>query len=57
MDALHVALAIEAKLDYLLTLNCKHIANAHTLPDIYNLIRQLGRHCPLICTPSEFLGD
>lgn len=57
MDALHVAVAVEARLDYLLTLNCQHIANAHALPDIYSLIRQHGWHCPLICTPSEFLGD
>ena len=31
-DALHVALAALARVNYLLTLNCKHISNAHELP-------------------------
>lgn len=34
LDALHVAMATVAQVDYLLTLNCKHISNAHTLPEI-----------------------
>lgn len=55
-DALHVAAAALAGAKYLLTLNCKHIANAHELPRIYQLLREEGHGDLLICTPSEFLG-
>jgi len=43
--------------NYLLTLNCKHIANAHELPRIYELLDKEGLGKLLICTPAEFLGD
>jgi predicted nucleic acid-binding protein len=55
-DALHVAAAAVAGVEYLLTLNCKHIANAHELPRIYRLLDQHGFGQLLICTPAEFLG-
>lgn len=55
-DALHVAAAAVAGIEYLLTLNCKHIANAHELPRIYRLLDEHGFGQLLICTPSEFLG-
>ena len=43
--------------NYLLTLNCTHIANAHKLPRIYELLDKEGLGKLLICTPAEFLGD
>lgn len=55
-DALHVAAAALAGVKYFLTLNCKHIANAHELPRIYQILRAEGLDQLLICTPSEFLG-
>ena len=55
-DALHVAAAAVAGVQYLLTLNCKHIANAHELPRVYRLLDEHGFGQLLICTPSEFLG-
>jgi hypothetical protein len=55
-DALHVAAAAVAGIQYLLTLNCKHIANARELPHIYRLLDQHGFGQLLICTPAEFLG-
>ena len=55
-DALHVAAAAVAGIQYLLTLNCKHIANAHELPRVYRLLDQHGYGQLLICTPAEFLG-
>ncbi len=55
-DALHVAAAAVAGIQYLLTLNCKHIANAHELPRVYRLLRDHGFGQLLICTPAEFLG-
>ena len=56
-DAVHVAVAALGGVDYLLTLNCKHIANAHELPRIYELLDKEGLGKLLICTPAEFLGD
>jgi hypothetical protein len=56
IDALHVATAALAGVQYLLTLNCKHIANARELPRIYRLLDELGLSGLVICTPIEFLG-
>ena len=55
-DALHVAAAALGGVKYLLTLNCKHIANAHELPRVYKLLDDEGLGGMLICTPAEFLG-
>jgi hypothetical protein len=57
VDALHVAAAAIGSVDYLLTLNCRHIANAFMLPRIYAALDELGVSQPLICTPEEFLGE
>jgi predicted nucleic acid-binding protein len=56
-DALHVAAAAIGEVEYLLTLNCRHIANALMLPRIYSTLEFLGVSKPLICTPQEFFGD
>lgn len=56
-DARHVAVSTVFGVDYLLTWNCKHIANADMLPRIYRLLRQGGFEPPLIVTPEEFSGD
>ena len=56
LDALHVATAALAGVQYLLTQNCTHIANAHELPRVYRLLDELGISGMLICTPTEFLG-
>jgi len=53
IDALHVAAAALAGVQYLLTQNCKHIANAHELPRIYRLLNELGLSGMLICTPIQ----
>jgi predicted nucleic acid-binding protein len=55
-DALHVAAAALGGVKYLLTLNCRHIANAHELPRVYKLLDDEGLGGMLICTPAEFLG-
>lgn len=55
-DAVHVAAAAIAGVDYLLTQNCRHIANAHELPRVYRLLEDQGYSQLLICTPTEFLG-
>jgi hypothetical protein len=56
LDALHVATAAVAGVQYLLTLNCRHIANARVLPGVYRLLDELGLSGLLIATPLEFLG-
>lgn len=56
IDALHIATAALAGVQYLLTQNCKHIANAHQLPRVYRLLDEFGLSGMLICTPMEFLG-
>ena len=53
-DAVHMATAAVHALDYLLTWNCRHIANADRLPDVYRTLVECGYSPPLICTPEEF---
>ncbi len=55
-DAVHVVAAALGGVKYLLTLNCRHIANANELPRIYELLEREGFGQLLICTPAEFLG-
>jgi len=57
LDAMHVATAALAGVQYLLTQNCTHIANAHVLPRVYRLLDELGLPGLLIATPIEFLGS
>jgi len=56
-DARHVAVSAVFGVDYLLTWNCKHIANAETLPRIYTMLRNSGFEPPLVVTPEEFSGN
>lgn len=57
LDALHVATAAVGGIQFLLTQNCRHIANAHVLPRVYKTLAELGFPNLLIYTPAEFLGD
>jgi hypothetical protein len=52
-DAAHVALAAVHELDFLLTWNCTHIANAAMRPRIEAVCRNAGFQAPIICTPDE----
>jgi len=56
-DAVHVAVAAVAAVDYVLTWNCKHIANREVLPRIEAVVRAQGWKMPEICTPEELMGD
>ncbi len=56
-DALHVALAVVHRMDYLLTWNCRHIDNAETKPVVRNVCIKKGLFFPEICTPQELMGD
>lgn len=54
-DALHIAMAAVHGMDYLLTWNCTHIANAAMRPRIDAVCRAGGFEPPVICTPLELL--
>jgi len=55
-DALHISLAAIHSMDYLLTWNCKHIANAEREHEIAAICRIHGFMPPVICTPEELMG-
>jgi len=57
VDAAHVAIATVHGLDFLLTWNCTHIANASNRPKIEKVCRSLGYQVPVICTPFELLEE
>lgn len=56
-DARHLALASFHKCDFLLTWNCKHLANANKFGHIRKVNGILGLYVPLLVTPMELLGD
>lgn len=56
-DAFHVGYASAHSIDYLLTWNCRHIANAERLPAIRTFLQQNGFSIPIVCTPEELMGD
>ena len=53
VDALHIATAAAHQIDYLLTWNCKHMANATMRATIEAICRSAGLQPPIICTPEE----
>jgi predicted nucleic acid-binding protein len=56
-DALHIAVATVYSLDYLLTWNCRHIANAQIQKKLTQISFNAGYELPTICTPYELIGD
>ena len=52
-DALHLALASMNEVDYLVTWNCTHIANALIRRSLADINEALGFPTPIICTPEE----
>lgn len=56
-DALHLAIASYYKCDFLLTWNCKHLANANKFGHIKRINTALGLFVPMLVTPLELLGD
>ena len=56
-DALHIALATVHGMDYILTWNCRHIANAEMRTGVTSICISQGYETPVICTPEEFMGD
>lgn len=56
-DALHLALASYHRCEFLVTWNCKHIANANKFNHIRRVNGLLGLLSPSLVTPLELLGD
>ena len=56
-DALHIAVATVHGIEYLLTWNCKHIANAVMRPKIEETCKTAGYEPPVICTPLELMEE
>jgi predicted nucleic acid-binding protein len=56
-DALHIAIATVNGVDYLLTWNCRHIANPEIQRGIAEQLEKVGLFLPFICTPEELLGE
>lgn len=56
-DTLHIALASYHAMDYLVTWNCKHIANAHIRRQLQEINTREGVLTPIICTPEELLNE
>ena len=54
-DALHIAIAAASGMEYLLTWNCRHIANAQVRGKIEELARLHGFEPPILCTPEELM--
>lgn len=57
VDALHIAAAAYHGIDYLLTWNCKYIANAHVLRKLREVLLELNYWVPILCTPLEMIGE
>lgn len=55
-DAAHIAIATVHGMDFVLTWNCKHIANARLQKAIEVVCLDLGYDLPVICTPEELIG-
>ena len=56
-DAFHLALAAVHDMDYLLTWNYRHLANAEMRRAVRTLLEHEGWPVPAICLPEELLGD
>jgi hypothetical protein len=55
-DANHLAVATCAEVDYLLTWNYRHLANAQVLRQLENYLSGRGLRLPRVCTPEELMG-
>jgi hypothetical protein len=54
-DAFHIAIAAVNGINYLVTWNCRHIANATLRSRIEQICRDAGFEPPIICTPEELI--
>jgi hypothetical protein len=53
----HIAIAAVHGMDFLVTWNCAHIANAAIAKSLALICREHACECPVICTPEELMGE
>ena len=56
-DAIHIAVATVHNMQFLLTWNCTHLANAEIFIEVKSVCESKGYKCPIICTPEELMGE
>jgi len=56
-DAMHLAVASYHRCDFLVTWNCRHLANANKFDHIRRVNTMLGLFVPALVTPLELSGD
>ena len=56
-DAFHVAIATTQGMDFLLTWNCRHIANAEVMDRLEAVCLEVGFQMPTLCTPEQLMGE
>ncbi len=56
-DAAHIAIAAVNEMEYLLTWNCRHLANAQLIRRVSVICNKKGFNMPVICTPEELMGE
>jgi predicted nucleic acid-binding protein len=56
-DATHIAVAAVHGVDYLLTWNCKHLANAQIAKRKAIVCEENGWRMPIICNPDQLMGE
>ena len=54
-DALHLAICAVNGIDYVVTWNCTHLANAALRGQIERCLSEAGYQSPAICTPEELM--
>ena len=54
-DAAHIAIAVTNGVDFLVTWNFRHIANAAMRSRMERACRRAGYGLPVICTPNELM--
>ena len=57
LDLYHLALSVGNGMDYVLSWNFKHIANAYVREKLTKINSLLGLRTPTICTPEELIGE
>jgi len=55
-DALHIAIAAVHGMNYLLTWNCRHIANGETMRRLEAVAKEAGLLLPVLWTPEQLMG-
>jgi len=56
-DAGHIAVSAVHGMHFLLTWNCAHLANAEIFEAVDTVCAMAGYKCPILCTPTELLGE